>query len=147
MNVICRTAHDQKLVKLNLVSKLKIRRIMFLEVLPVTITVAMVMMFSGCEKNAEPSTSSTVTQADQYTITQATSDEAQMNTIAFDGLAYLTGNLGSQSFLPPGKVADYSGFQCLRDNDPTKLGHNTDFVTIIAYNVLHLMTEIGRAHV
>jgi hypothetical protein len=76
----------------------------------------------------------------QYTIEQAISDEAQRNTIAFDGLAFLTGTLGSQSFLPPGKVADYSGFQCLRDNDPTKMGHNTDFVTIIAFNVLHLLT-------
>jgi hypothetical protein len=76
-----------------------------------------------------------------YTIEQAISDEAQGNTLAFDGLAFLTGNLGSQSFLPPGKVADYSGFQCLRDNDPTKMGHNTDFVTIISFNVLHILTN------
>ena len=76
----------------------------------------------------------------QYTIEQAISDEAQRNTIAFDVLAFLTGNLGSQSFLPPGKVADYSGFQCMRDNDPTQMGHNTDFVTIIAFNVLHILT-------
>ena len=76
----------------------------------------------------------------QYTITQAVSDEAQQNTISFNGLAFLTGNLGSQSFLPPGKVADYSGFQYLRDNDPTKLGHNTSFVTIISFNILHLLT-------
>jgi hypothetical protein len=38
-------------------------------------------------------------------------------------------------------VADYSGFQCLRDNDPTQLGHNTSFVTIIAFNILHLLTN------
>jgi hypothetical protein len=37
-------------------------------------------------------------------------------------------------------VADYSGFQYLRDNDPTKLGHNTSFVTIISYNILHILT-------
>jgi hypothetical protein len=80
-------------------------------------------------------------QAPQYTITQAISDEAQRNTISFDGLAFLTGNLGSQSFLPPGKVADYSGFQYLRDNDPTNLGHNTSFVTIISFNVLHILTS------
>ena len=77
----------------------------------------------------------------EYTITQAVSDEAQRNTISFDGLAFLTGNLGSQSFLPPGKVADYSGFQYFRDNDPTKLGHNTSFVTIISYNILHILTK------
>ena len=98
-------------------------------------------IFAGCKKDtAEDIVSPTTNQVDQYTITQAVSDEAQRNTIAFDGLAYLTGNLGSQSFLPPGKVADYSGFQCLRDNDPTKLGHNTSFVTIIAFNVLHILT-------
>jgi Raf kinase inhibitor-like YbhB/YbcL family protein len=76
----------------------------------------------------------------EYTIERTLADEAQRNTIAFDGLAFLTGNLGSQSFLPPGKVADFSGFQYLRDNDPTHLGHNTDFVTIIAFNVLHILT-------
>jgi hypothetical protein len=77
----------------------------------------------------------------QYTLTQAISDEAQRNTISFDGLAFLTGNLGSQSFLPPGKVADYSGFQYFRDNDPTNLGHNTSFVTIISFNILHILTS------
>ncbi len=77
----------------------------------------------------------------EYNIEQAISDEAQRNTIAFDGLAFMTGNLGSQSFLPPGKVADYSGFQHLRDNDPTKMGHNTSFVTIIAFNMLHILND------
>ncbi|MCP4689972.1 MAG: hypothetical protein GY859_18110, partial [Desulfobacterales bacterium] len=36
-------------------------------------------------------------------ITQAVSDNAQMKTIAFDGLAFLTGDLCSDSFFPPGK--------------------------------------------
>ncbi len=80
------------------------------------------------------------TGVDPYIIDQAISDEAQGNTIAFDGLGFMSGNLGSQTFLPPGKVADYSGFQYLRDNDPTQLGHNTSFVTIIAFNILHLLT-------
>ncbi len=71
---------------------------------------------------------------------QALSDQAQGTTIAFDRLAFLTGNLGADSFLPPGKVADFSGFQYLRDNDPTGLGHNTDFVTIIARNVLSILS-------
>lgn len=57
----------------------------------------------------------------RYTITQNLSDEAQRNTIAFDALGFMTGTFGSQTFLPPGKVADYSGFQYLRDNDPTSL--------------------------
>lgn len=80
-------------------------------------------------------------QGKQYNIERTLSDQAQQNTIAFDGLAFLTGCLGAQSFLPPGKVADFSGFQYLRDNDPTELGHNTDFVTIIAFNVLHILTD------
>ena len=54
---------------------------------------------------------------------QTLSDQAQGMTIAFDGLAFLTGSVGADSFLPPGKVADFSGFQYLRDNDPTGLGH------------------------
>ncbi|MCG3154253.1 MAG: hypothetical protein DKINENOH_00847 [bacterium] len=78
---------------------------------------------------------------DEYTITRTLEDGCQQNTIAFDGLAMLTNNLGAQSFLPPGKVADFSGFQYLRDNDPTEMGHNTDFVIIIAFNVLHILTE------
>lgn len=78
---------------------------------------------------------------EQYNIERTLSDGAQRNTIAFDGLAFLTGTLGGQSFLPPGKVADYSGFQYLRDNDPTQLGHNTSFVTRVAFNVLHILTQ------
>jgi phosphatidylethanolamine-binding protein (PEBP) family uncharacterized protein len=78
---------------------------------------------------------------DEYTIERTLADGAQRNTIAFDGLAFLTGNLGGQSFLPPGKVADYSGFQYLRDNDPTQMGHNTDFVTIVAFNLLNILTQ------
>ncbi len=96
---------------------------------------------SGCSKHhASSLVAPASTSTARMTITQTVSDEAQRNTIAFDGLAFLTGSLGSQSFLPPGKVADYSGFQYLRDNDPTDLGHNTDFVTIIAYNVMHILS-------
>ncbi len=93
-----------------------------------------------------------ISQPNDYTIDKTLSDRAQQNTIAFGALAFLTNNLGAQAFYPPGKVADYSGFQYLRDNDPTKMGHNTDFVTIIAFNVMNILTEdqlnqlIDRAH-
>ncbi len=101
----------------------------------------------GCTHNSSSPASPTAATdgTARYTIDQTLSDEAQRNTIAFDGLAFLTGSVGSQSFLPPGKVADYSGFQYLRDNDPTNLGHNTSFVTIIAFNVLHILdtAQIG----
>jgi hypothetical protein len=83
--------------------------------------------------------------APAHTIEQTLSDEAQRNTIAFDGLAFLTGNLGADSFFPPGKVADFWGFQYLRDNDPTDMGHNTDFLTRAALNMLHVLTPTQRA--
>ncbi|MEI7770039.1 MAG: hypothetical protein WCI67_08630, partial [Chloroflexales bacterium] len=57
-----------------------------------------------------------------FTMTQTLSDNAQQMTIAFDGLAFLTGTLGADSFFPPGKVADFWGFQYLRDNDPSAMG-------------------------
>jgi hypothetical protein len=69
-------------------------------------------------------------------LTQTLSDGAQRTTIAFSGLAMTTGNLEAQSFFPPGKVADYWGFQYLRDNDPTGMGHNTTFLTRASCNVL-----------
>jgi hypothetical protein len=76
---------------------------------------------------------------------QATSDRAQLNTIAFDALGFLTGTLGSDSFFPPGKVADFWGFQYLRDNDPTGMGHNTDFLTSAALNMYSVLTTEQRA--
>ena len=44
-------------------------------------------------------------QEERYNIERTLSDQAQQKTITFDGLAFLTGCLGAQSFLPPGKVA------------------------------------------
>ncbi len=95
----------------------------------------------GCSEKSISITEPEITNTDEYTIDRTLSDGGQQNTIAFDGLAFLTNNLGAQSFLPPGKVADFSGFQYLRDNDPTEMGHNTDFVTIIAFNVLYILTD------
>jgi len=76
-----------------------------------------------------------------YNISQTLSDEAQLNTLAFDALAFMTGDACSDTFLPPGKVADYAGFQYLRDNDATQMGHNTDFVTRTADNVLITLND------
>lgn len=77
-------------------------------------------------------------------INQTLSDEAQRNTIAFDALGFWTGSLGADSFFPPGKVADFWGFQLLRDNDPTGMGHNTDFLTRAANNMLFVLTPTQR---
>ena len=52
---------------------------------------------------------------------QSNSDTAQITTMAFSAFAMVTGNLGAQSFFPPGKIADYTGFQYLRDNDPDNI--------------------------
>ncbi len=103
------------------------------------------LLLSSCsdDKSTGPSNQND-NISDEYTIERTLADECQRKTIAFDGLAFLTGNLGGQSFLPPGKVADYSGFQYLRDNDATQMGHNTDFVTIVAFNVLHILTADQR---
>ncbi len=79
-----------------------------------------------------------------YTISQAVSDRAQLDTIAFDALGFLTGNVGADSFFPPGKVADFFGFQYLRDNDPSHMGHATDFLTSAAFNVLTDLTSAQR---
>ena len=67
---------------------------------------------------------------------QALSDRAQSTTIGFSGVAMITGNLEAQSFFPPGKLVDYWGFQYLRDNDPSGMGHNTSFLTRVACNAL-----------
>jgi hypothetical protein len=80
-----------------------------------------------------------------YNIEQAISDKAQGMTIAFDALAFLTGDLGADSFFPPGKVADFWGFQYLRDNDPSQMGHAGDFLTSAAMNMLNILTADQRA--
>jgi Spy/CpxP family protein refolding chaperone len=80
-----------------------------------------------------------------YSITQATSDRAQLNTIAFDGLAFLTGDFNCDTFLPPGKISDFFGFQYMRDIDGAALGHNTDFLTRIANNTLRVLNAEQKA--
>ncbi len=80
-----------------------------------------------------------------FNMEQTLSDEAQRTTLAFAGLGMMTGNLEAQSFFPPGKVADYTGFQYLRDNDPDNMGHNTSFLTRIANNVIYVLNDTQMA--
>ena len=77
------------------------------------------------------------TSTAKFNMAQTISDGAQGTTMAFSGLALMTGNLPAQSFYPPGKVADYTGFQFLRDNDPDNMGHNTSFLTRVANNAIY----------
>jgi hypothetical protein len=83
--------------------------------------------------------------APAYNIEQAISDKAQGMTISYDALAFMTGDLGADSFFPPGKVADFWGFQYLRDNDPSQMGHAGDFLTSAAMNTLNNLTAEQRA--
>jgi hypothetical protein len=80
-----------------------------------------------------------------FNMTQTLSDGAQRTTLAFSGFAMITGNLEAQSFFPPGKVADYTGFQYLRDNDPDNMGHNTSFLTRVSYNMLYILNDTQLA--
>lgn len=96
-------------------------------------------------KTAQPTKTLTPNGPGSFTMDQTLSDKAQEMTIAFDGLAFLTGNLGSDSFFPPGKVADFWGFQYLRDNDPSGMGHNTDFLTKASLNMFSILTADQKA--
>ena len=79
-----------------------------------------------------------------YSVEQAISDQAQLSTIAFSGLAFITGSLGADTFIPPGKVADFFGFQYMRDIDIAGYGHNTQFLSRIANNVLSILDDDQR---
>jgi len=81
----------------------------------------------------------------QYSIEQAASDNAQLHTIAFNGLAFVTGDFGADTFLPPGKVCDFFGFQYMRDIDAARKGHNPMFLDRVAGNVLQVLTDEQRA--
>jgi hypothetical protein len=82
----------------------------------------------------------------RYTIGQAVSDKAQLHTISFNGLAFLTAkSMGECTFIPPGKVCDYFGFQYMRDIDTGTGGHNTGFLTKIADNVFVILNDAQEA--
>jgi len=98
----------------------------------------------GNGNNNQPNNNQKDATDSAYNIDQAISDKAQGMTIAFDALAFLTGDLGADSFFPPGKVADFWGFQYLRDNDPSQMGHAGDFLTSAAMNMLNILTSDQR---
>jgi hypothetical protein len=100
-----------------------------------TSLLALAFLVNLCDAQAGPA----------FTMNQTISDGAQRTTLAFSGLAMMTGNLEAQSFFPPGKVADYTGFQYLRDNDPSGMGHNTSFLTRVANNVIYILSDAQLA--
>lgn len=80
-------------------------------------------------------------QGQKYSIEQAVSDKAQLHTIAFSGLAFITGDFGASTFIPPGKVCDFFGFQYMRDIDAAQKGHNPMFLNRVAGNVLQTLND------
>lgn len=80
-------------------------------------------------------------KSEKFDIQQTLSSGAQINTIAFSAVAFYTGSYYASTFYPPGKVADFFGFQFMRDNDLTKSGHNTDFLTKIAWNTMEILNS------
>jgi hypothetical protein len=80
----------------------------------------------------------------QYSLEQAISDQAQLHTIAFNGLAFMTGDFGSSTFIPPGKVSDFFGFQYMRDIDAASKGHNPMFLDRVAGNVMKILSDQQR---
>ena len=98
------------------------------------------------EENKPPRNEGKKGEAPQkYNIEQAVSDNAQLHTIAFNGLAFITGDFGAATFIPPGKVCDFFGFQYMRDIDAAQKGHNPMFLDRVAGNVLHILSDEQRA--
>ena len=118
----------------------------FLFLLPIVII--------SCNKNSSTISTATTPSIDytiqtaptnsNYSLDQAMSDNGQLMTIAFSGLAFITGNEGGDTFFPPGKVADYFGFQYMRDVDLAGYGHNSQFLTRAANNVLKILNTAQK---
>lgn len=131
----------------------------------ILVTIALSLLLTGCSNNFGVANSSSNSQAatqessaqgqnqkpaaqngnENYTLEQAMSDNAQLSTIAFSGLAFITGYAGADSFFPPGKVADFFGFQYMRDVDTAGYGHNTQFLSRVANNVLSILNTEQKA--
>jgi hypothetical protein len=98
----------------------------------------------GKTKPPSPTPNPTPAANNQYSLEQAMSDQAQLSTIAFSGLAFITGSAGADTFFPPGKVADFFGFQYMRDVDTAGYGHNTTFLSRVANNVLYVLDSTQK---
>ncbi len=80
----------------------------------------------------------------KYSIEQATSDNAQLHTISFAALSFMSSGICEMSFLPPGKHASYFGFQYLRDVVGGAAGHGQNFVPRVANNLLYILSPQQR---
>lgn len=113
------------------------KKMFFWAAIPAAVVVMQFSAIAGVSPGGEP-------ERKKYSIEQAVSDQAQLNTIAFSGLAFLTGDFGASTFMPPGKVCDYFGFQYMRDIDAAQKGHNPMFLNRVAGNVLQTLNELQK---
>lgn len=98
----------------------------------------------GERPDEQPGNNQSSVQQKKYSISQAISHRAQLSTIAFSGLAFLTGDFGAATFIPPGKVCDFFGFQYMRDIDAAGKGHNPMFLNRVAGNVLYVLNDAQK---
>ncbi len=91
-----------------------------------------------------PATGEKRTSEHKYSIEQATSDNAQLHTISFAALSFMSSGICEMSFLPPGKHASYFGFQYLRDVVGGAAGHGQNFVPAVANNMLYILSTQQR---
>lgn len=97
----------------------------------------------GGRKNEKPKKEGG-SKGSAYNLDQALSDNAQLSTIAFNGLAFLSGDYGAATFIPPGKVCDFFGFQYMRDIDAAQKGHNPMFLNRVAGNILYILNDAQK---
>lgn len=117
----------------------------------ISLLIASLLFTGGCSKTLAAETIGNQNndtekgQGSTYSLDQAVSDTAQLSTIAFSGLAFITGSAGADTFMPPGKVADFFGFQYMRDVDTAGYGHNTQFLSRVANNILYILNDTQKA--
>lgn len=118
-------------------------------ILTLSIIIFIPFAFSSCEKDADSSQlveeetdDPAIPNVDwKFTMKQTLSQGAQVSTIAFSGVAFFSGSFYASTFYPPGKIADYFGFQFMRDNDFSQSGHNTDFLTKAAWHTMNILNN------
>jgi len=90
--------------------------------LTTAVSLLSVLLFLGATATAQGPIPPRRLRLAVLTITQTLSDGAQRNTIAFDGLAFLTGNLGADSFFRPARSLTSGAFSSCETMTPRGWG-------------------------
>ena len=96
---------------------------------------------NSSNSSAKSPNNSNVTKPTKGSMANTLNDGTQLGTFTFDALSWYTGNLCSDSFLPGGKVADFFGFQYLREQGPGETGHSTVYVSYCAKAVMSILNS------